>query len=148
MKKLALTAAAALAATTLTGAAVVPAISPAAGEAKVYTKRLVSRDLATHQLTRNTFTGAAVDRREGHVVGYESFSIHFHPKQGQADIWDSFALRDGTISAVVHVRSLSDAVHHGRILNGTGKYRGARGTIAARPAPHSDRTFITLRFHL
>ena len=149
MKKLALSAAAVLAATTMTGAAVVPAMVPVAGEAKIHIKRLVSRDIASHPLSNHTFAGAAVDRNDGHIVGYESFTGHFYPKQDRAVVWDSFALRDGTITALVRVKSFSDHVHRGRILNGTGKYKGATGTIKARPAPrNADKTFITLKFHL
>ena len=148
MNKLALTAAAALAATTLTGAAVVPSIAPAAGDAKIYTKRLVSHDIASHQLGKNTFAGAGVDRHSGHIIGYDSFTGHFYPKRDQADIWVSFALKNGTISAVVHFMS-TETIGRGRVLNGTGKYRGARGTITARPGPqNSEKTFITLKYHL
>ena len=144
MNKLALTAAAALTALTLTGAAVLPA----AGDAKVYTKRLVSRDLTSHQLGEHTFAGAAVDRHSGHIIGYDSFTGHFYPKQNRADIWVSFALRGGTISAIVHAKS-SVTVYRGLVLNGTGKYKGARGTITARPGPQNpEKTYITLKYDL
>jgi hypothetical protein len=143
MKKTALTAAMVLAATTLTGAAVLPA----AGDAPVYTKRLVSLDIESHSLGPHTFAGAAVDRHAGHVIGYDAFTGHFYPKQERADIWVSYALKDGTISAVVHANA-SATVNTGRILNGTGKYQGVRGTISARPAPHNgEKTFITLTYH-
>jgi hypothetical protein len=144
MKKTALTAAMALAATTLTGAAVLPA----AGDTTVYTKRLVSLDIESHSLGPHTFAGAAVDRHAGHVIGYDAFTGHFYPKQERADIWVSFALKNGTIAVIVHFNS-TDTTSTGRILNGTGKYKGIDGTVTARTAPHNDsKTYVTLTYRL
>jgi hypothetical protein len=144
MKKLALTAVTGLAATALTAALVVPAV----GDTKVHTKRLVSRDLASHALGARTFAGVAVDRHAGHIVGYDTFTGHFYPKLDRGDIWDSIALKNGTISLVVHFKGPSPTVFTGRILNGTGKYKGIDGTVTARPAPHNpDKTYLTLTYH-
>jgi hypothetical protein len=148
MKKLALTAIGALAATALTGAAAVPAISPAAGDARIHTKRLVSQDIDSHQISKNHFAGAAIDRHNGHIIGYEAFTAHAFPKQGRAVVWDSYALKNGIISVVVYVKPTENFVHRGRILNGTGKYHGVRGTIIARAARHNpEKTFVTLKYH-
>jgi hypothetical protein len=97
-----------------------------------------SRDIASHELGRNTFAGAGVDRHAGQIIGYDSFTGHFYPKRNQADIWVSFALKNGTISAIIHFK-LADTVSRGRVHNGTGKYRGARGTVTARPGPRIPR---------
>jgi hypothetical protein len=143
MKKLALTAVAGFVATALTAAAVVPA----AGDTKVHTKRLVSHDIASHSLGAKTFAGTAVDRHAGHIVGYDSFTGHFYPKLDRGDIWDSLALKNGTINVVVHFKG-NASVFSGRILNGTGKFKGITGTVTARTATHnSDKTFITLTYH-
>src|SRR4051812_17018993 len=124
MKKLALTAVAGVAATALTAAAVVPAL----GDTKIHTKRLVSRDIDSHSLGATTFAGAAVDRHAGHVVGYDSFTGHFYPKQDRGVIWDSLALKNGTIGIIVHFKGTGPDVFTGRIVNGTGKYKGIDGT--------------------
>jgi hypothetical protein len=143
MKKLVLTAVAGLVATALTGASA----NSALGDTKVHTKRLVSRDIASHSLGANTFAGAAVDRHAGHVVGYDTFTGHFYPKQDRGVIWDSLALKNGTITVVVHFKG-NATVFTGRILHGTGKYKGIDGTVTARPAPHNEnKTFITLTYH-
>jgi hypothetical protein len=100
------------------------------------------------QTGKRTFAGAGVDRHAGRIIGYDNFTGHFYPKQDRSDIWVSFALKNGTISAVVHFES-TDTVSRGRVLNGTGKYRGARGTITARPGPQNpEKTYITLKYHL
>ena len=64
MKQLALTAVAGFAATALTAALVAPAV----GDPKVHTLRLISRDLASHELGAKTFAGTAVDRHAGQRV--------------------------------------------------------------------------------
>ena len=111
MKKLALTVVAGLIATALIGASAVSAV----GDEKIHTKRFVSRDIASHSLGPRTFAGAAVDRRAGHVIGYDSFTGHFYPQQDRATIWASYALRNGSIAVVVHVNTAS-TTSSGRIL--------------------------------
>jgi hypothetical protein len=150
VNRLTLTTVAATAATALAGGAVMPAAGSggaATAQQLTHTTRLVSLDIESHGLSAHTFAGAAVDRHAGHIVGYDTFTGHFYPRQGRADIWATYALRDGAISVVVHTQS-PGSVFGGRILNGTGKYSGVRGTVAARPAPHNpDKTFITLTYH-
>jgi len=142
-KNLALTAVAGLVATALTGASAVSA----PGAAKMHTKRLVSTDIRSHSLGTNTFAGVAVDRHAGRVVGYDTFTGHFYPRQERAIIWDTLSLKNGSISVVVHVKG-NATVFTGRILHGSGKYKGIDGTVTARPAPNNDeKTFITLTYH-
>jgi hypothetical protein len=147
MRKLALAAVAALAATALTGAAAVPAAS----ETQVHTKRFVSRHIRTHSLSTNTAAGAGVDRHAGHTIGYDTFTAHFYPKQDRSDIWVTFALKNGTIAGVVHSKgpgTTPGTVFHGRILNGTGKYKGVDGTVSVRPGGSTvAKKFITLTYH-
>jgi len=61
------------------------------------------------------------------------------PNQERAVVWDSYALTNGIISVVVYAKPSEDFVHRGRILNGTGKDHGVRGTIIARAARHTSR---------
>jgi hypothetical protein len=141
MKKLALAAGALLAATALTSAAVVPA----AGEDRAHTKRFVAKPIADHGLSAHTFAAAEVDRHAGHVIGYDSTTGHFYAT-GRVRIWYSFALKNGTITAVVHYDATS-GLYPGRILHGTGKYKGIDGTITARPVHDPEKTYITLTYH-
>jgi len=144
MKKLALTAVAGLVAAALTGASAVSAV----GDTKMHTKRLVSHTIAQHSLGDKTFAGTAVDRHAGNIVGYDTFTGHFYPKQNRGKIWDAIALRNGIISLVVHFNGTNPNVYTGRIISGTGKYKGIDGTVTARTAPHNDsKTYITLTYH-
>jgi hypothetical protein len=142
-KKLALTAVAGLVATALTGASAVSAT----GDAKMHTKRLVSTDIRSHSLGTKTFAGVAVDRHAGRIVGYDTFTGHFYPRQNRGVIWATVSLRNGSISVFVPIKG-NATVNTGRIVHGSGKYRGIDGTITARTAPHNDnKTFITLTYH-
>jgi hypothetical protein len=143
MKKLAL-AVSVLAATALTSAAAVPA----AGDTQVHTKRFVSRTIETNSLgTRHLEAGTAVDRHAGRVIGYDSFSSHIHPQQNRIDVWDSFALKNGTIAVVFHLK-LDGTLDVGRILHGTGTYAGIQGTVIERPVPNKPKAeSVTLTYH-
>jgi hypothetical protein len=141
MKKLALAAAAALAATALTSAAA----DPAAGDTKVHTKRFVSHLIDDHSTGAHTFASAEAARHAGHIIGYDAVTGHFYPKQERVRVWFSVALKNGTISGVLNFH-FNDTVYPGRILNGTGKYKGIEGTVKARPQNDKD-TRITLTYH-
>jgi hypothetical protein len=144
MNKLVLAAAAALGATALTASAAVPA----AGDAKAHTKRFVESNIAEHSLSEHTFAGAAVDRHAGHIIGYDTFTAHLYPRRDRVTIWVAYAFKNGTISAVAHAEPSTGTFFPGRILNGTGRYKGIQGTITARPFPHNaDKTHITLTYH-
>jgi hypothetical protein len=144
MKKLALAAAAVATATTLTGAAVLPA----SGDSKVHTRHLVAIEKTSHRLGKFTFAGTDVDRHAGNVVGYDAISGHFYPRQNRVVIWFSVALKGGNMSGKVHSVNIGGGTpvkFAGRILNGTGRFHGARGTITAHSRSESSKkTFITL----
>jgi hypothetical protein len=142
MKKFVLAAVAGLAATTLTAASVVPA----AGDTKVHTKRFVSHFLDGRSVSPNSFVSAGVDRHAGHVIGYDSSRsrTYPHPDRIFADTWYSFALKNGTIAVVIHDKST--VVDSGEIVHGTGKYKGIRGTLTARPAA-GPSLHLTLTYH-
>jgi hypothetical protein len=142
-KKLALTAVAGLVATALTGASAVSA----PGAAKMHSKRLVSTDIRSHSLGPKTFAGVAVDRHAGNVVGYDTFTGHFYPRQNRAIIWDTLSLKNGSISVVVQFKA-NATLNTGRITHGSGKYKGIDGTVTARTAPHNpDKSYVTLTYH-
>jgi hypothetical protein len=145
MKKLALAAVAALATTALTGASAVPA----AGVAQVQTKRFVAHQIDSHPLDARSvnFAAADVDRHAGHVIGYDSMTGYFHPKQHRARFWVSFALKNGAIAGVVTYEP-GTTVWRGRILNGTGQFKGINGTMTARPlGGRPQKTHFTLTYH-
>lgn len=137
MKKLALAAVSALVATALTGAAVVRA----SGGTTVHTKRFVSHPRDFSNLARNTFGGTDVDRHAGHTVGYDGWLRRVHHKTLVVS-QESFALKDGTITVVLRGKNGGSRAA-GQIVNGTGKYKGINGTVAAR----KSYTHLTFTYH-
>jgi hypothetical protein len=147
MKKTAIAALAAAAATTVAGAV---AIQPGAAttDAKTQTMHLRLHQLTTHRIGKFDFAGTDVARRNGNVVGYDAITGHFYVKQNRAVIQVSFALKGGIISAKVHTLASQPNHYAGRILNGTGKYRGIGGTLTAQsPSEMSKKTSVTLHYH-
>ena len=147
MKKAAIAAAVALVATSvLSGAAVMP--GAATEDRSPHTKRFVLHETSGHDLGGRTFAGTDTIRsRHSHeVVGFDSFTGKFYPRQDKAVLDAAFSLRGGIIVGRV---TLTGPTGHftGRILKGTKNYNGIGGTITGR-LTDSPRTFLTLHYHL
>ena len=145
MKSKAAVAAAALAAmAALSGAAAAPGV--ATEDRALHTKRLVLNQIAFKQLGPNSLVGAdkVRSRATGDVIGYDSLTIRNNPAAETATVDVALALRGGLIVGRVTV----GAGNHfeGRILSGTGKYRGIDGTITGREPTRN--VYVTLRYRL
>jgi hypothetical protein len=146
MKKAAAAAAAALATTAaLSGAAATPGV--ATEDRAAHTKRLVLNQIAFTQLGNNSLVGAdkVRSRATGKVVGYDSLTITFNPQTATASVDVALALRGGLIVGRVKVEETSEHFE-GRILTGTGKYKGIEGTITGREPGRN--VYVTLRYRL
>jgi len=137
--------------TALSGAAATSG-SAAAGDAKVqHHKKLVLRETASRDLSRRTFAGTdkvkSASSRE--LVGFDSYTGRFYPHKQKAVLQVAFALKGGIIIARVSATFTSDSPPpiSGRILKGTGKYKGIDGTVTGR-LTDSDKVFITLHYRL
>jgi len=145
MKKIAAAVVALVTVAGLTSASV--SSSTAAPDRTTHTKRFVLKEIASHDLGKNAFAGAdRVRARASHkVVGFDSYTGRFHPKSGTVTIWVGIALSGGVIDG--RVLFTDENSFTGRIVGGSGKYKGVRGTIRGRSADHG-RTFVTLRYRL
>ncbi|MFC4785105.1 hypothetical protein ACT8ZV_11545 [Nocardioides sp. MAHUQ-72] len=154
MNKLATTAAAAtIMLTGLTGAST---SSGAAGPAapapnrSQHVLRLLSEQIESHRLSDNHPAG--VDRLRSlathRIVGYESFSGVFEPKTDRLRFWLAAALKGGLIESYFDLDTTTGSNRFsGRIIHGTGRYRGIQGTIRVRNS-ESGRTVYVLRYTL
>jgi hypothetical protein len=145
MKKIA---AAAVALTTLAGlSSAAVSSSTAAPERAMHTKRFVLNEIASHNLGRYAFAGSdrIRSRGSGEVVGYDSYTGVFDPQAETLRVWVGVALKGGVIN--VRVNFTEDNRFAGKILGGTGRYKGIDGTVTGRGVS-SDRTFVTLRYTL
>jgi hypothetical protein len=129
----------------LSGAAAAPGV---AGEDRaLHTKRLVLNQISIKQLGHNSLVGAdkVRSRATGEVVGYDSLTIKFDAQTDTATVDVALALRGGIIVGRVKAAETSDHFE-GRILTGTGKYKGIEGTITGREPTRN--VYVTLRYRL
>ena len=133
MKKSVVAAAALVGASALTGSAVLPGSATTAAP-EMHTKRLVLTQSDEHNVGGGAaFVGSDTVRSESsrEIVGYDAITGKFYPKQEKFVVQIALALKGGIIvgrvSAKGEVREFD-----GRILKGTGKYKGIDGTIHGR----------------
>lgn len=154
MKKAVAAAAAALVATSaLSGAAAaVPGVATEKerGDA-VHTKRFVLHEIASNQLGERTFAGSdkVRSRSSGKLVGFDSYTGKFYPRQDKVVLDVGMALKGGIIVGRVKITDFDSNRFKGRILKGSGKYAGIEGTVTGRQGGQlGEKTYLTLRYHL
>jgi hypothetical protein len=82
----------------------------------------------------------------GKVVGFDSFTGRSFPHQDKAVVQLAVALNSGIIMCRASLTG-SGSHFEGRVLKGTGSYRGIKGTITGR-ATGGLRTFYALHYRL
>ncbi|MFC4785173.1 hypothetical protein ACT8ZV_11890 [Nocardioides sp. MAHUQ-72] len=131
---------------TLAGAAVLQ--DPATAGMTTHTKHYVLKETDTHRIGKNDFAGTDKVKSAGtrDVVGFDSITGHFYPKQNRVIIQAAFALKGGIVLVKAHL--VGDGPQFtGKILGGTGTYAGIKGSVSGREASHG-RTFITFEYVL
>jgi len=143
MKKSAVAAATIIGVSALTGATVLP--GSAASDSAVHTKKLVLREIASHQLTESQFTGSDQIRsaRTHAVVGFHAFTGRYYPAKATAVLQGALALKGGILLGRVPVPD-GATTFEGRITGGSGKYAGAEGTITGHFGEAA--TYVTLHY--
>jgi hypothetical protein len=81
--------------------------------------------------------------KDGKTVGYTANSCTFDFAAGVAHCLVTLARPQGQLRAKVTVDAQNN-VAEGRIVGGTGAYRGASGTVSGGPGPKSGTQVITL----
>lgn len=82
----------------------------------------------------------------GRIVGYDSGVSKAYPNENRL-VWQvAFAVEGGIIVARLNV-DFSEEQHRGRILSGSGRYRGIEGTMTSRRKANGD-TLVTLHYTL
>ena len=112
------------------------------------TKRWVLRETAANPVGPRSGVSTDVIRSRvtGKIVGYDSGVARFYPRQDRI-VWQvAFALKGGIIVARLNV-NVTETQHTGRILSGTGKYRGIEGTMTSRQRDRTH-TLVTLHYQL
>ena len=95
-------------------------------------------------------TGAAEDKdigKAGQVIGYDVLRFSFNPKTNTTLIGAAVDLNGGFLYGQMH--ESGGPVTHGTVTGGTGIYRGATGTIAARTlGKDGTRTAVTITYRM
>jgi len=135
--------------------AAVPAVAGAAATQETatavtsttHTARLLLHVTAGHEFDQKHFAGTERVRSvaTGKVVGFDTFSGH--ALSDRVVFQTAFAFRGGILLTRVHTVGGAPARYAGRVIGGTGAYRGATGTVSGRAVSREDTRF-TIRYHL
>jgi hypothetical protein len=110
---------------------------------------LVLRETASHRVGKGAFTGTDTirSRRSHEIIGYDSFTGKIYPRQEKAVLDVAMSFKGGVIVSRVTLDDFETNQFDGRILKGTGKYKGIEGTVTGR-LTNSTKTYVTLKYRL
>jgi hypothetical protein len=146
--KRAITAGIATATVAASGLALTAADGSSTAARTSHTLRVVAHETATHNVGKFSFIGQDTDRRrsDGKIIGYDTISGRFYPKQNRALINVAVSLRGGILLARLH-QSGDSTAFTGIVTGGRGRFAGATGTITGHsPSQNSNRTFVTVHY--
>ena len=135
--------------------AAVPAVAGAAAtqetatavDSTAHTKRLLLHVTAAHSFDQSNFAGTerVRSRATGKVVGFDSFTGHV--LSDRVVYQTAIAFKGGILLTRVHTVGAAPARFAGRVIGGTGVYRGATGTVTGRAVSGEDTRF-NIRYRL
>ena len=134
------------AATVATGLGVATTVDGASAAPRAHTLKFVAVSTAEHRTGPRTFVGTEVERHHGKVVGYDTLSGKFNLQTHKVFIWVAVARKGGQLLGHVTIRE-SSPHFKGKVTGGSGRFRGAKGVIYGRSPAHSNKTFVTIRYH-
>jgi hypothetical protein len=137
------------AATVATGLGVATTVDGAsatanAPTAKAHHLKFVVTPTAQHGTGRYTFVGTDVNRHQGKIVGYDTFSGKFNIHTGKAFLRVAISRKGGLLFA--HVTLGDHGPFTGKVTGGRGRFSGATGTVRGFDPPHSNKTFVRVRY--
>ena len=137
------------AATVATGLGVATTVDGASAAAKAPTAKahhlkFVAISTAGHGVGPRSFVGTDVNRHHGKVVGYDTISGKFNVQTHRAFIRVALSRKGGLLFA--HVTLGDHGPFTGKVTGGRGRFSGATGTIRGFDVPHSNKTFVRVRY--
>jgi len=123
------------------------AVASTTATSTIHTKRLLLHVTAGHSFDQSHFaaTERVRSRATGKVVGFDTFSGHV-VSDGTV-FQTAFAFKGGILLTRVHSVGAAPARYAGRVIGGTGAYRGATGTVRGRAVSREDTRF-NIRYQL
>lgn len=126
-----------------TGAFVLPGAS---ARAVTHTVTFTSVQQATAKLSPTIQIAEDKDVTAGKVIGYDVLRFSFNPKTNTTSIGVAVDLSGGFLYGVM--TESSGPVTHGTVTGGTGAFKGATGTIAAKALDQTGtRIAVTITYH-
>ena len=113
--------------------------------AKTHTLKFNSIEKGSHQLGKKYFAGIDVDKRKGEVVGYDTISGTFEQSTQTIKIDVAVSLKGGLLYGKVSAVGPSTDLD-GKVTGGTGKFKGATGTITTHELPNGNTTQVTIKW--
>jgi hypothetical protein len=134
------------AATVATGLGVATTADGASAPAKVHHLKFVIIDGPAHRVGPRSFAGTDVNRHQGKIVGYDTFTVKFNFHAEKAFVRQAFSRKGGLLFA--GTPTVSDhGPFTGKVTGGRGRFSGARGTVRGFAPKHSNKTFVRIRYH-
>jgi hypothetical protein len=99
----------------------------ASGAPQTRTVKFVAVETASHNFPPNGFAGTDVERHKGKVVGYDTFDGTFNLTTHVARLRVAVSWRGGML--FIKGSQTEDGKFTGKITGGSGKYKGASGTV-------------------
>jgi hypothetical protein len=131
------------------GAFLIPAVasSSRATHHHHHTLKFTATAQQSANLSPTSFTQDEVDTNAaGKVIGFDVINGVFNPRTHTAKGRVAFSTKGGILYG--SLRFSNGPVTHGRVTGGTGKFRGAKGTIYGRNLNASGtRTAVTVTYH-
>jgi hypothetical protein len=113
---------------------------PASASQKAHTLRFNSFTIAGPGLGPGNFAGAEIDKRKGDVIGYDSVTDKLDRTTHVLRVYVAFALRGGILHVAGHQRA---GVFTGRVTGGSGRFKGASGTVHGTQLTGHRKVVIT-----
>lgn len=126
-----------------TGAFLLPA--SASPRAATHTLTFTAVQQASVNFSKTTTGTSDKDISHHKVIGFDMLHFTFNPKTDKASGVATVDLLGGFLYGSLTVSNSPDL--HGRVTGGTGAYRGATGTITAKPLNKAgSRTAVTIKY--
>ena len=125
-----------------TGALLLPAVASA--HSTTHTLKFTAVQLAPQaKFSQTSFGKAEKDVSAGKVIGFDVINVELNPKTNTASGGVTLSTNGGFLYGALKLTN--NPVIHGTVTGGTGTFKGATGTITAKPLSKTQ-TAVTVTY--
>ena len=120
-------------------------VSQASGGSSLrsHTLHFTAVTVANANTSKHTFSGADKDVRKGKKIGTDVTQCRANKSFTKVRCEVALALRGGILYGTFRI-SQSDAISHGKVTGGVGRYTGATGTISGHSGKKNNTEDVTV----